>query len=237
MQLALDAGNSSIKFGLFKESELIEFGRISYGESISNYVSQEQINYINKIVYTSVVNDLNIQDLPNVPIIGINHQSIFPFKNNYTTPATLGIDRLVACVGAYETNQNLLVIDAGSCLTYDYVSKSEGYLGGAISPGISMRFQAMNNFTDQLPLIAGFENQPAMVGKSTEACLKSGVINGIVGEINTYISHFEAQSENLKVFLTGGDASFLGTELKNGIFADQNLVLKGLNNLIDLNEK
>ncbi len=236
MQLALDAGNSSIKFGLFKDSDLIEFGRIEYGSDIRRFLNQNYLNQIEKIVFSSVVDDLNVTNLPKVAIIHITAESSFPFKNNYETPATLGIDRLVACVGAHKTGEDTLVIDAGSCLTFDFVSKDKGYMGGAISPGIAMRFQAMNNFTDQLPLISEFENQPNMLGTSTTDCLKSGVINGIKGEIESFITHFKSKSENLKVFLTGGDASFLGTELKSGIFADQNLVLKGLNNLIDLND-
>lgn len=237
MQLALDAGNSSVKYGLFKGTDLIKSGRIAYGDDFNNHVLPNTAKSISTVIYASVVNQLNILNLPKVDFIQVNQQSNFPFKNNYTTPSTLGIDRLVACVGAYKTGQDTLVIDAGSCLTYDFVSDDKGYLGGAISPGIAMRLRAMNNFTDKLPLIAEFENQPDMLGQSTEECLKSGAINGIIGEINHFVSHFKSKSQNLKVFLTGGDATFLGSELKNGIFADQNLVLKGLNNLIVLNEK
>ncbi len=236
MQLALDAGNSSIKFGLFDDSNLIDSGRIAYGEDLESYISANHLKSISKIIYSSVVDNLDIKNLPKVKTIRINHHSTFPFPNNYKTPSTLGIDRLVACVGAHKIGQNTLVIDAGSCITFDYVSEELGYQGGAISPGLNMRFQSMNNFTDQLPLVSEFENYPNMLGDTTIDCLKSGVINGVKAEISSFISHFKSKNENLIVFLTGGDSSFLGAELKNGIFADQNLVLKGLNNLIELNE-
>jgi len=236
MQLALDAGNSSIKFGLFQGDNLVKNGKIQKGESITNILTKEEINSLKTIISCSVLNELNVIDLPKVEHIVISHTSKFPFKVNYDTPETLGIDRVVACVGALNHDNDILVIDAGSCITYDYVSSQKGYLGGAISPGLEMRFRAMNNFTDKLPFISQFENNPESLGKSTMSCMKSGAINGLKFEIEGFIKEFTLNNNNLKVFLTGGDAIFLGTELKSGIFADQNLVLKGLNSLIKLNE-
>ena len=236
MQLTLDAGNSSVKFGLFDNSVLINFGRLNYGDNLEDFLSPNKLSRVKTVIYSSVVTNPEIKNLPKVNTIKIDHNSKFPFQNNYKTPSSLGVDRLVACVGAHKPGQNTLVIDAGSCITFDYVSEEFGYEGGAISPGLKMRFQSMNNFTDQLPLVSEFENHPKMLGNTTIECLKSGVVNGIKAEINSFISHFEMKNKNLKVFLTGGDSSFLCTELKSGIFADQNLVLKGLINLIKLNE-
>lgn len=236
MQLALDAGNSSIKFGLFQENNLEKVGKFHKGTSILEVLGNDLIEKVELIVSCSVLNQLDILDLPKVNHIRINHRSKFPFKISYETPESLGIDRVVACAGAYKNQGDILVIDAGSCITYDYLSNENGYEGGAISPGLNMRFQSMNNFTEKLPLVSKFENNPKVLGTSTISCLKSGTINGITNEIKGFISHFKSKSSNLNVFLTGGDAIFLGAELKSGIFADQNLVLKGLNSLIPLNE-
>lgn len=236
MQLALDAGNSSVKFGLFKNKDLILSGKLKKDESIKNYISKLDFLQIKSIVSCSVLKDFNLKDLPEVKHISISIHSKFPFPILYNSPETLGIDRVVACVGAWNGNEDLLVIDAGSCMTFDYVSLKHGYEGGAISPGLQMRFAAMNNFTEKLPLVSKFENNPKILGSTTTECLQSGAINGIKFEIEGFISHFKHKSPNLKVFLTGGDSIFLGTELKSGIFADQNLVLKGLNSLIHLND-
>ena len=236
MKLALDAGNSRIKFGLFDEDKLIKSGSLFNHENIGNVISADKISQITVIISCSVLSDINISGLPDVKYTAINHKSIFPFNINYKTPDTLGIDRIVACVSNYKHNQDYLVIDAGTCITYDYVSAEKGYLGGAISPGLSLRFKSMNNFTDKLPLINTFESEPHFIGNSTESCLKSGVINGLVAEINGFITRFKILSPNLTIYLTGGDAIFLGDELKNDIFVDQYLVLKGLNKLIKLNE-
>lgn len=236
MQIAIDAGNSGIKVGLFENGQLIKQGKLISGQSILDVLTTEELNKTNTIVSCSVLNNLDVKDLPKVKYLKIDINSRFPFPINYESPETLGIDRAVACAGVFTNKSNLLVIDAGSCITYDFVDQQKGYIGGAISPGIEMRFKAMNNFTDKLPLISEFENKPEMIGNTTSSCLKSGVINGIKQEIEGFITHFDSISSNLNVFLTGGNANFLGAELKSGIFADQNLVLKGLNSLIDLND-
>lgn len=236
MKLALDAGNSRIKFGLFDEDKLIKSGSLFNHENIRNVISIDKFNQIKVIISCSVLSDINISGLPDVKYTVINHKSNFPFNIDYKTPDTLGIDRIVACIYNYQHNQDYLVIDAGTCITYDYVSAQKGYLGGAISPGLSLRFKSMNNFTDKLPLINTFETEPKFIGNSTESCLKSGVINGLVSEIKGFISRFKILSPNLPIYLTGGDAIFLGDELKNDIFVDEYLVLKGLNKLIQLNE-
>ncbi len=236
MQLALDAGNSGVKFGIFKGSNLISNGKIPNGSSIKSVIHKDYLEQLNLIISCSVFKDIKILNLPNVRHIEINIDSIFPFKINYKSPQTLGIDRVVACAGAFTGINDILIIDAGSCITYDFLDLKKGYIGGAISPGIQMRFKAMNNFTEKLPLISRFENRPSFLGKTTNNCLKSGTINGIIYEIEGFITHFKTVSPKLDIYLTGGDTIFLGDELKSGIFVDQNLVLKGLNSLIKLNE-
>lgn len=237
MRLVLDAGNSSTKFGLFDNNQLIQSGIISKDASILSILSNDIINQIECITSCKVTNSISIQDLPAVNHLQIDSKSIFPFANQYQSVQTLGIDRIVACAGAYQKGQNILVIDCGTCITFDMLSAEKGYLGGAISPGIHLRFKAMNNFTDQLPLITRFEEKNDLIGTDTETCLKSGVINGIQAELEGIIHKYEMLYENLIVFLTGGDSIYFEEGLKNSIFADQNLVLKGLDFLTDLNEK
>jgi len=237
MRLVLDAGNSSIKYGLFKNHELVVSGSLAKNQSINSVIPSDLLDQVMVIASCRVTNTLEVKDIPNVKHIQINKDSVFPFKINYKTPDSLGIDRVVACVGGYEKNKSLLVIDCGTCVTYDYVSVSGNYKGGAISPGIHLRFQAMNNFTDQLPLITRFNKDPELIGNSTTDCMKSGVINGLSYEMDGFISDYFNIDNQLRVILTGGDTIFFDDALKNSIFAQQNLVLKGLDLLIDLNEK
>jgi type III pantothenate kinase len=237
MRLVLDAGNSSIKYGLFHNHELIESGIIKKNQSITSTINKETLLKVEIIASCKVTDELYIKDLPNVKHIHINKDSNFPFNINYTTPETLGIDRIVACSVNHVNAESLLVIDCGTCVTYDYISSSGNYEGGAISPGIKLRFHAMSNFTDQLPLITRFNKNPKTIGNSTESCMKSGVINGLAYEMDGFISNYFLLDNQLKVFLTGGDAIFFVEALKSSIFAQQNLVLKGLDFLIDLNEK
>ena len=236
MKLAIDAGNSGIKFGLFDNNKLVSNGKLPKGKSIKSIISEKNYKKITTIISCSVLNNLNIADLPDANHILIDKNSNFPFPIHYKSPETLGIDRVVACAGAYSDETDLLIIDSGSCITYDFVNQNKGYLGGAISPGIEMRFRSMNNFTDKLPFISKFHPNPKVLGTDTTSCLTSGTIHGVVHEIKGFIQYFTSKSSNLKVFLTGGDSIFLGAELKSGIFVDQNLVLKGLNSLIQLNE-
>jgi type III pantothenate kinase len=236
MQLAIDAGNSSIKYGLFDQNRLLKTGRIDQGESIKSILSKQVYESISTVISCSVLNDLNLKDIPNGKEILIDKNANFPFPIHYESTETLGIDRVVSCASLQSSYSDILVIDAGSCITYDFVKKGKGYLGGAISPGIEMRFRSMNNLTDKLPLISKFENNPNVIGNTTKSCMRSGIIHGINYEINGFIKYFKSKSDSIKVFLTGGDSVFLGTELKSSIFVDQDLVLKGLNSLIHLNE-
>jgi len=237
MRLVLDAGNSCIKYGLFSNNELLRSGNINKYQSINSILDRKTLSKINVIASCKVTDKLHITDLPQVKHIQIDKNSIFPFNLKYNTPQTLGIDRIVACTGNYTKGESSLVIDCGTCVTYDYISKLGNYEGGAISPGIKLRFQAMNNFTDQLPFIKSFNKNPRTIGDSTEDCMKSGVLNGLAYEIDGFISEYLIIDNQLKVFLTGGDAIFFVDALKSRIFAQQNLILKGLDVLIDLNEK
>lgn len=237
MQLTLDSGNSGVKVGLFCNDTLIKHKKLAFNSSVAEFLSNEELKDVTSIISCSVVESISLRDLPFAKEILINYSSNFPFNLSYKTPKTLGIDRVVACCSVWRNNTDILVIDAGSCITYDFISKSNGYLGGAISPGLRMRFKAMHNFTDKLPYITQIEKNPKIIGNTTEQSLKSGVINGLANEIKGFINQFKLNYPDLIIFITGGDSIFLGGELKIDIFVDQNLVLKGLNSLRHLNEK
>ena len=159
-----------------------------------------------------------------------------PISVAYQTPKTLGKDRLAAVVGANYLcpDRNLLVIDAGTAITYELVEASGVYLGGNISPGMTTRFRALNQFTQKLPLVVEEEDIPKL-GVSTKTAIQAGVVNGIVFEMDGYIDEFRAKYRDLLVFLTGGHSFYFERRLKNSIFADINLVLTGLNRILEYN--
>jgi len=160
----------------------------------------------------------------------ITQQDVFPFHNKYQTPKTLGIDRMVLAAGAVLKfpAQNRLVVDAGTCITYDFVDSDGNYLGGAISPGIRLRYEALHQYTAKLPLLSRTEPEN-ITGNSTAASIHSGVINSITFEIDGFIDHYKQRDPNFIIILTGGDADFLAKRLKNTIFAHSNFLLESLN--------
>ena len=159
-----------------------------------------------------------------------------PITVQYETPETLGKDRLAAAVGAnyLKPGKDLLVIDAGTAITYELIEASGTFLGGNISPGMTTRFKALNFYTKKLPLVAEKEEIPLM-GTSTESAIQAGVVNGIVYEMDGYIEMLRIKYPNLLVFLTGGHSFYFERRLKNSIFADINLVLTGLNRILEYN--
>ena len=160
-----------------------------------------------------------------------------PFKNLYSTPKTLGIDRIAlvcASVGEFPDN-NVLIIDAGTCITYDFINSKNEYLGGAISPGVRMRYKAMHNQTANLPLLTT-EVPKQIIGDSTANSMHSGVVNGVLNEIDGTISQYKEKYQDLTVILTGGDAKMLSKQLKSSIFANSNFLLEGLNFILQFNQ-
>jgi type III pantothenate kinase len=160
-----------------------------------------------------------------------------PVINLYKTPQSLGKDRIAAVTGAWSLfpGKNILVIDAGTCITYDFLTKNGEYLGGGISPGIRMRFRAMHTFTGKLPLIEPGDFDE-LIGRSTDESLLSGVNNGVTAEIRELIRLYTDKFDELMVVITGGDHQFLHNKLKINIFAVPDLVLLGLNEIFDYND-
>lgn len=240
VNLAIDIGNSRSKFGLFEGKKLIQ-QKVYTNDQISAENEFFDTDAYDSIIISSVnlavEKELKLNQLK-VPLVELNHELPLPFKIEYKTPNTLGKDRIAAIAGGLSLfpNSNLLVIDAGSCITYDFLTATKRYLGGGISPGLQMRLKAMHSFTHALPLIEWEGNDsPQLTGDTTVNAMLSGVYFGIKGEINALIEAYEIQYPALKVVLTGGDAKYFEKELKNGIFADQNLVLKGLNEILVYN--
>lgn len=242
MNLVVDAGNTFIKVGVFDSDNLIKFFKWEYQNDIQLYLEEIKRSFtIKNVIYSSVVHLdlLNVFRLFFSDIIVVSSNSVFPFKIEYNTPETVGVDRLIGLTSAYylSLEKPFLVIDIGTCITYDYVNKNNEYEGGGISPGISLRFKSMHQFTSKLPLVSYLNEPPSLIGDSTVNCLKSGVWYGILGEINFIIQRYQENNVDLQVFLTGGDTFLFVDDIKSKIFARPNLLLEGLNRLIHINAK
>ena len=239
MNLVLDLGNTTCKAAIFKD-ETIADHKVLPGLSAENleaiFSSHPEIKNViisSVIDYdTAIVKPLKKR----YHVIQLNEQTPIPIQNLYQTPETLGNDRLANAIAANRLfpEQNSLVIDAGTCIKFDFVNKNGEYQGGTISPGIVMRFKALHTFTDRLPLV-NFDNYQGLFGKTTEEAIMLGVMNGIMAEVKGVISGFEKQFPGLNIVLTGGDMHFFDKELKSSIFADHFFTLKGLNVILDFN--
>ena len=240
--LIVDVGNSSAKIALFDGDTLTEQCCVSHTMLPKALKDKSLDTTISAAIISSVV-PLNeaieetLEMLP-YPCLRMSAQLKMPFSIAYKTPETLGPDRLAAAAEAYaqHPNHNVLVIDAGTAITYDIVTADGTYLGGQISPGINMRFKALNHFTGKLPLVDK-DGERVAVGNSTETAIREGVLQGVDKEIEGYICEYSQKYPNLLVFLTGGDAFFLDNRVKNRTFADNLLVIKGLNRILTLNNE
>ncbi len=234
MILAVDIGNTRVKASVFESDSSIvndAFVKDLFRKKIENILNDFQD--VTHLVVASVGN-MNMEEFfyfeNRVKIHLISNQDSFPFKNLYKTPLTLGIDRMVLASGAVMQfpKQNRLVIDAGTCVTYDFVDKDDNYQGGAIAPGLRLRYESLHQFTAKLPLLT-FENPEYLIGKTTNESIHSGVVNGFVYEIDGFIQEYLNRYPELTIILTGGDAEFLAKRLKNTIFANSNFLLESLN--------
>ncbi len=234
MVLVVDVGNTRIKGAVFEDSMLLEIFVFTKSELQKNIESiLKKFKNVSDLVVSSVGDVekpafLAFENLLNVYFI--SNKDPFPFQNKYATPQTLGIDRIVLAAGAtlQFPNQNRLVIDAGTCVTYDFIDEKNNYLGGAIAPGLRLRYEALHNFTAKLPLLS-LENPKNFIGTSTSDSIHSGVVNGLVYEIDGFIEEYKSRYLNFIIILTGGDTDFLAKRLKNTIFANSNFLLESLN--------
>jgi type III pantothenate kinase len=240
LNLVIDIGNTSLKVALFEKNVMAD--KFVYQnnnfKNISNIFKKFNIN--NSIVSNVSNIDKNILDFLkiNSNLISIDVSNDLLFNNLYKTKNTLGHDRiaLVSAAAVDFPDQNVLVIDTGTCITYDFKNYKNEYLGGGISPGIAMRFKSLYTETSKLPLSTIWIDNK-LIGDDTLSSINSGVINGVISEIEGIIAQYEQKFLNIKIILTGGDSNFLLKNIKNTIFADQNFLLKGLNYLLEVNTK
>jgi type III pantothenate kinase len=236
MNLVVDYGNTFAKVGIFEDGSLRTKHAFPSSENLKEFLANSSAE--NLIVSTVSENAEQIFDwtIRAKRKFMLTHTLPLPVKNLYATPATLGVDRLAAVCGAWQlfTHQNCLIIDAGTCITYDFINHLGEYLGGGISPGLRMRFQAVHTFTARLPLVNPVESAE-LIGMSTETGIQSGIVNGIICEIEGFIRQYEEKFPHLRVILCGGDTSFFENNLKAPIFAVPELVLSGLNSILIYN--
>lgn len=236
MILTIDVGNTNVKVAVFKQFNLVDKFVFQKNNFQNNFqiIFKKHPNHTRAVLSSvSMLDEKDSVWLKNqIEVIEITADSVFPFKNEYVTPNTLGIDRRVLASGAVlqYPNQNVLIIDAGTCITYDFITNKKEYLGGAISPGLRLRYHTLHDHTARLPLLEN--NLPDnFIGNSTDQSIHSGVVNGLCYEIEGFISEFSVKNEQFTIILTGGDAIFLANRLKNTIFADENFLLKSLHQL------
>lgn len=240
MNLIFDIGNSSTKLAVFDGHEKIASFRtkeFSF-EKLHKKMAQYQID---KAIVCAV------KDLPefiidiikaNYPVVHIlSHKSKLPFSIDYETPETLGPDRIAAVAGAYAEfpGKNVLLIDAGTAMTFEFLS-ADIYKGGNISPGLTMRFKALNKFTGKLPLISPTDNY-TYPGHNTGDAIRAGVITGVTYEINEYIHAFEKKYNDSVIVLTGGDSEYLKNKIDHSCTLMPDIVINGLNFILEYNAK
>lgn len=240
MNLIIDIGNTRTKAALFKDGKILE---VRFYDHFLDMINDDTLIHLSKqaIIGSVVQGAEELQSVLNntVPTLLFSASTPTPLHNKYQSSATLGSDRLSASVGAYELypNQNVLVIDCGTCIKYNFTNSKNNYLGGGISPGIQMRFKALEHFTSKLPLIEPDFSYNELIGNTTQNSILSGVLNGSANEVDGFINQYKEQFSDLICVLTGGDAEHLAKRLKNSIFVHQNLVLKGLNHILNYNLK
>ena len=253
MNLVIDIGNTLSKATIFDGTNLKNLFSFKNLTKEKLKILHRDYPEIKNIILSSVVgntkefsdflktNFMPSEKTKDSTFIKLSYKTKLPIENLYHSPKTLGNDRIAAAVGANAMfrNQNVLVVDAGTCIKYDFVNAKNQYLGGGISPGIEMRFKALHQFTDKLPFIR-YELFDKLIGQNTKESVLSGVINGVMEEVHGIISRYKKQFPNLKIIFSGGHLKFLSEN--NNIFVGYNILIdsflvpKGLNNILNFNE-
>ncbi len=235
MNLIVDFGNTRVKAALFLNGQLVQQRVYTTGEALltdTTFIHQATDCLLASVVTHHGPTENALRLL--FPVTVFTSQTPLPIKNAYKTTQTLGSDRLAASMGGFflYPHQNVLVIDAGTCIKYNFMDFSNTYLGGAITPGLQMQLKALQHYTDRLPLVALEETFNTLIGENTQDSILSGVINSSVFAIEGHIAAYQEKYPDLTILITGGDAPFLAKRLKNRIFAEPNLVLIGLNTIL-----
>ena len=238
LKLIIDIGNTAVKTALFEDKELISSSVLddSTLHNVLVFVGEQAIS--NTIISSVKGLDADLEQIiQHFDAHFLNENTLLPITIAYKTPDTLGKDRIAAVVGAsfLFPKQDILVLDSGTCLTIDFINKEKVYMGGRISPGIRMRYKALNQFTGNLPLCELSESSMNM-GDDTNSSIISGVQKGILAEVQEIINVYKIENKDTIIAVTGGDCFFFEKELKSSIFANPFLVMEGLNKILDYNE-
>jgi type III pantothenate kinase len=242
--LVIDIGNTYTKIAVFEHDELLHTSHYTTADAETLFKLIDEYK-VNKGIISSVKKESEswrsaLKERINLKYF--NTEITAGVSNQYKTPKTLGPDRLAAVIGANKLypGKNILVIDAGTCITYDWIDSTGNYFGGSISPGLNTRYKALNYYTGNLPLISADATFDDTYGSDTTTSIRSGVQNGIKYELTGFIKSYQNNEKELNIILSGGDSIFFDTLLKNSIFApyikiEPYLVLKGLNAAITNN--
>ncbi|MDR2979303.1 MAG: type III pantothenate kinase [Bacteroidales bacterium] len=239
MDLVIDIGNTLCKIGIFDPDGTLFFFDKQEDILLKTIESLCETYSVKRSMVSSVraiMPDWTAFLASHTLAVSFSHTLRLPITLNYTSPHTLGLDRIANAVAAacYFPDEDVLSIQAGTCVVYDFTDRHGAYHGGAISPGLEMRFNALKQYTGKLPLVSKNEID-YYVGNDTQQSIKSGVINGLVFEIQGFMNQYQKNYPLLKTVLTGGDAEYLQKSVKNVIFADSNFILKGLHEILKIN--
>ncbi len=240
-RLVIDIGNTITKVAEPGDKELGEVSTWKSFIDLADMINQGSYDIVG--IASVSGREQQLLDLINadIKVITLSSGTPLPIKVHYHSIETLGVDRIAGVVGAFDNfpGQNSLVIDLGTCITYDFIDNQNIYHGGAISPGLGMRLKGMHQFTGKLPLIevTDLNDHIEILGKSTKESLESGAFNGMLMEINGFISHFIGKYQGINIILTGGDSYRFESLINHPIFVAPKLVLQGLNRILDYNEK
>ena len=242
MNLVIDIGNSLTKLAVFDQNRLVDSVQLEDFDKEIILRLKNQYPELDKAILSSVTkHDSTLFQLLQKEFsyfLELSTTTPVPIKNNYRSKATLGLDRIAAAVGAAGLfpEKDLLIIDAGTAITYDIVDKKKGFMGGNISPGLRTRFRALHQFTGRLPLLTPTDNWPD-IGTTTEEAIQSGVLTGILSEVESVIDKMKSKWPELTIIVTGGDAEFFDKKLKSSIFVKFQITLLGLNRILEYNVK
>ncbi|MBS1588207.1 MAG: type III pantothenate kinase [Bacteroidetes bacterium] len=232
--LCIDWGNSLVKAAIFEADKIIHHEQLDPNAALSTLVGLIEIHQPQGAILSSVVSnmaDVQMHVREKVAhFLKLDMNTFLPIMNAYSSPETLGVDRLAIAVGAQAafSDKNVLAISLGTCITYNFVQKNKAFRGGAISPGLHMRLKSMHEWTDRLPEVKP-DGEVLLLGYDTETCMRSGAVFGMASEIDGMVTAFADQYPDFNAVLTGGDSAMFVNKLKSKIFADPDLLMKGLN--------
>lgn len=240
MNLIIDVGNTKTKLALIQENKVVERLQ-SKNAGISKLQSiLERFPEVNAALLSTVAGEFpELEEYLSSKLSyhRLSHSSMVPFNNSYKTPHTLGTDRIAnaAALVSQFPGKNALCVDIGTCIKFDFCDAAGNYHGGSISPGISLRFKAMNDYTSRLPLLSGEKFPDQIIGGDTRDSMRVGVFFGMLNEMEGMISQYRSNFNELQVVITGGDAQHFVPALKSNIFAVPDFTLLGLNKILELN--